>query len=127
MTSGPNPIRARLDRRLAGLRWRRIVVRGESMRPTLEPGDRVLVVPVRRPRPGDLVALEDPERPGRMVVKRVAEVADDRVVVIGDRAVLSVDSRHYGPVRRSALRGRVVYRYAPTGRAGRVRRGTLPD
>jgi signal peptidase I len=110
------------------------MVRGESMRPTLEPGDRLVVLSLGRPRQGDLVALEDPERPGRQVVKRIGagpggEVtvdgrrlqAKDGYVVLGDRPSLSVDSRHYGPVSLPALRGRVVYRYGPADRAGRPR------
>lgn len=122
MRTGRNPIRA-LARRL---RWRRLVVRGESMRPALVPGDRVVVAPVVRLRPGDVVALHDPERPGALVVKRLARVADDQVVVLGDDEVMSVDSRQYGPVARRSVLGVVVYRYHPTSRAGRVPRGTLP-
>lgn len=121
MTSVPNPTRA-LAR---AFRWRRLAVRGESMRPALEPGDRVLVAPPWRVRPGDVVALDDPERPGALVVKRVASVADDRVMVHGDRHELSVDSRHYGAVPLRSVRGIVVYRYQPPHRAGRVARGSL--
>jgi nickel-type superoxide dismutase maturation protease len=108
---------------LAARRVRRVRVTGESMRPTLERGDRVLVVLGAPIRPGHVVLLDDPEDPsgGRTVVKRVAAVDGDRVTVVGDRATLSVDSRHYGPVRRSAVRGRVVYRYQPPERAGCVR------
>lgn len=122
MRTGRNPTRA-LARRL---RWRRLVVRGESMRPALAPGDRVLVAPFVRLRPGDVVALHDPERPGALVVKRLARVADDVVVVLGDDEVMSVDSRRYGPVARRSVLGVVVYRYHPASRAGRVPRGTLP-
>src|SRR6266576_3136785 len=45
-------------------RWplRRVAVHGDSMRPGLEPGDRLLVTawPGWRPRPGDVVAVVDP-------------------------------------------------------------------
>ena len=116
-----HPIRA-LARRL---RPTRVAVRGESMRPALEPGDRLLVLPAARVRPGDVVALDDPERPGALVVKRVGAVTDDGVVVIGDRSVLSVDSRQYGPVPPRSIRGVVVYRYAPGHRAGRIPRGSV--
>src|SRR5438874_12557495 len=39
---------------------RRVEVHGDSMRPGLEPGDRLLVVGLGRPRPGDVVAVVDP-------------------------------------------------------------------
>jgi nickel-type superoxide dismutase maturation protease len=107
---------------------RRLEVTGESMTPTLEPGDRVLVVaglgPLRPPiRTGDLVALTDPRDPARMMVKRVAAISGGRVEVRGDNAAASTDSRHFGPVDRAAVVGRVVYRYHPEERRGRVRAG----
>ena len=96
----------------------RVVVSGESMHPGFRPGDRLLVVPVVRARPGQVVAVRDPGQPGRVLVKRVHRVGDDRVDLRGDNAEASTDSRHFGPVRRASVIGRVVYRYAPPERAG---------
>ena len=90
------------------------------MEPALTPGDRVLVLRLR-PRPGDVIALRDPRDAGRTILKRVAAVDGDDVVVLGDNAAASTDSRTFGPVPRSSVLGRVVYRYAPTARAGRLR------
>lgn len=100
----------------------RLVVHGRSMAPTLVPGDRLLVR--RWPTglaPGALVVVADPRTPDRLVVKRVAAVDADAVTVLGDNPAASTDSRAYGTLPRSAVRGRVVYRYAPPGRAGRPR------
>jgi nickel-type superoxide dismutase maturation protease len=107
---------------LAVWRWRpvRLEVVGDSMLPTLAPGDRVLVVG-RRPVPGDLVALPDPRVRARLLIKRAVEVsADGGVVVRGDNPDASTDSRDFGPVAASAVAGVAVYRYAPTGRVGRL-------
>ncbi len=90
------------------------------MRPALEPGDRLLVVRGRRPRPGDVVAVAEPREGGRLVVKRVAEVDGAGVTVLGDNAGASTDSRHYGPVAPGAVRGRAVWRYWPESRRGRL-------
>jgi len=98
----------------------RVAVEGRSMRPTLEPGDRLLLVRRRTYRPGAIVALVDP-RDGRLLVKRVAAVTDDgRLVVAGDDPAASTDSRTFGPVPRALVRGQAVHRYAPPGRAGRT-------
>ncbi len=107
---------------------RRLEVTGESMIPTLRPGDRVLVVgglgPFRpRLRTGDLVALDDPRDPARVMVKRVTALAGGRVEVRGDNAAASTDSRHFGSVDRAAVVGRVLYRYHPEERRGRLRTG----
>jgi signal peptidase I len=103
-------------------RTRRVVVEGESMMPSLEPGDRLLVLKLRAPRAGDIVALHDPELPGRLLVKRVAAVAPAGVEVLGDNAGASRDSRSFGVVPPSALLGRAVYRYFPAARSGSLRR-----
>ena len=111
---------------LLGVPWalarlvERVVVEGDSMRPGLLPGDRLVVVRSRRARPGDVVTVPDPRHPGRILVKRVAAGSrPGAVVVAGDNEVASTDSRAFGPVART--RGRVVYRYWPAARAGRVR------
>ena len=99
------------------MRVRRLTVEGESMRPGFAPGDRLLAVGPWRLRPGQVVALRDP-RDGRMLVKRVAAVRDDAIEVRGDNAAASTDSRHFGPVPRRLVVGRVVYRYSPPSRSG---------
>jgi nickel-type superoxide dismutase maturation protease len=105
---------------------RRIEVVGSSMAPALLPGDRLVVVaqpwaPGRWPRPGEVVAVRDPRRPDRILVKRVGGVDRSAGIfeVLGDAADASTDSRSFGPVPRSALVGRAVYRYAPAARSGR--------
>ena len=101
-------------------RWRptRVEVVGDSMLPTLLPGDRLVVV-ARRLRRGDLVAVPDPRDRSRLLVKRAVEVtAAGTVVVRGDNPGASTDSRDFGPVPASSVAGVGVYRYAPPARVG---------
>ncbi|MDQ4097398.1 MAG: nickel-type superoxide dismutase maturation protease [Actinomycetota bacterium] len=109
---------------------RRLEVVGRSMTPTLEPGDRVLAVRTRRVRAGDLVIVPDPRLGSRMVVKRVAAASAEGLALRGDNAAASTDSRVFGAVPLASVRGRVVYRYHPPARRGRIgaerrRAGTL--
>jgi len=127
---------------VATLAFRRLEVVGESMSPTLEEGDRVVVlrVPGRLIRPGALVAFVDPrpiERDGtpapdrrppappagydpRLIVKRVVGVSSRGVQVRGDNRGASTDSRQFGEVPHGLVIGRALYRYAPADRAGRL-------
>ncbi|RMG07336.1 MAG: nickel-type superoxide dismutase maturation protease [Planctomycetota bacterium] len=85
------------------------------MRPTLRPGEEVLVDPRayrrRAPRAGELVLVGHPYRRDLLLVKRVAWVdATGRVFVVGDDPLESTDSRSFGPLGRELLRGRVTSR-----------------
>jgi signal peptidase I len=115
------------------LRPRRVEVVGESMLPSLRPGDRLLLV--RLPAaPGTVVAVADPRQPSRTLVKRVAAGpggeaplpggghlrAGRGYVVLGDNPAASTDSTEFGAVPRGLMRGRAVYRYAPPHRRGAV-------
>ncbi len=114
------------------LRWvssRRVVVRDESMLPTLLPGDRLRVDTraYRRspPRVGELVVAIDPEAPDRWLVKRVASVTPlpgptgrTAVTLLSDRPDGARDSRRFGEVAVERLIGRVYARYAPPARRG---------
>jgi nickel-type superoxide dismutase maturation protease len=104
-------------------RWIDVVeVRGRSMAPTLEPGDRLVVVRSRRrPRTGDVVLALDPRDAGRELVKRVARVDDAGGLTLrGDNAAFSTDARAFGALPVSAIRWRVAVRYWPMRRAARI-------
>jgi nickel-type superoxide dismutase maturation protease len=99
----------------------RFVVRDTSMRPALEPGDRLVIGRWLRPRKGDIVVAQDPEQQSIILVKRVASLTrNGHVVLHADNPNVSRDSRHFGPVPRRLIVGRVLYRYLPGERRGRV-------
>ena len=105
---------------------RRAEVVGSSMAPALLPGDRLVVVRLPWPPPFGPARAggggPGSPRPDRILIKRVRSV-DRRagtLVVEGDARQSSTDSRSFGPVSRSAIVGRALYRYAPAGRNGAV-------
>ena len=114
-------------------RYTVIVVRGPSMTPTLQPGDRLLArrIDGGTVDVGDIVILRVPadvpdRRTGELsstVVKRVAAVAGDplppvlrgagvlppgHLAVLGDNRSASVDSRVWGPIRTDRVLAKVV-------------------
>ncbi|HXW66998.1 MAG TPA: S26 family signal peptidase [Thermoplasmata archaeon] len=99
-----------------------MVVADESMRPTLRPGDRLLLDPrayrSAPPRVGDVVVLVDPAARERWLIKRVAayDPATELVDVRGDAGERARDSRRFGPVPRRALVGRAYRLYFPPDR-----------
>ena len=97
---------------------RRVEVTGDSMLPSLRPGDRLLVLRHGHYRAGDIVAVADPRAQPRTMVKRVAARGPQGVTVLGDNAAASTDSRTLGPLVQAAIRGRAVYRYFPDSRRG---------
>jgi len=77
------------------------------MLPTLRPNQIILVT--GRSKfivPGDVVVIK---HGGLEKVKRVMMVANNRLFVIGDNQAESTDSRTFGWVYMSAVRGRVVW------------------
>ncbi len=110
-------------------RWLLVTVRGHSMRPTFEPGDRVLVrrCALDRIRTGDVVLIAPPDRAGapdpadRRFVKRAVALPGDPVpagvpvpdavvpagcfVALGDNAGASHDSRVVGYFPAASLCG----------------------
>lgn len=81
------------------------------MVPVLAPGDRVLVWRTDHVSVGDLVAIRDPDEPERTLVKRVIAFDAGSIRVEGDNPGASRDSRHFGPVPRADVIGRVLTRY----------------
>ena len=101
-------------------------VGGQSMAPTLDSGDRVLVdlwsYRNRAPEVGEIILLEGPG--GLMMVKRVDALVgpgEDKILVSGDNRGISVDSRAFGAVHAEAVQGRVIFRYWPLSASGPIR------
>jgi len=106
----------------AARRWLDVVeVRGQSMAPTLLPGDRLLVV-AATPRVGDVVLALDPRQPDRELIKRVASLDATAMDLRGDNASASTDVR----VAPGAANWRAVVRYWPPVRFGLVSRKEVP-
>lgn len=111
-------------------RWVDVVeVRGHSMAPALLPGDRLVAVRNlavgRLPRAGDVVLALDPRDASRELVKRVTSVEPAGIELRGDNPRHSVDSVKFGRLPPSAVRWRVIGRYWPPERVGRI--GAAPS
>jgi phage repressor protein C with HTH and peptisase S24 domain len=87
-----------------------------SMAPTYVPGDQIRVdtraYAHKEPVPGDVVVINDPEKRGRKLIKRVEKAMHkggrSLVFLIGDNELRSRDSRQFGPVAISEIIGRVL-------------------
>jgi nickel-type superoxide dismutase maturation protease len=95
-----------------------VLVEGPSMAPALRSGDCLVVRRAASIRPGDVVVARFPSRPELLVVKRVVRRDDHGWWVESDNVGVTDDSRRYGPAE---VVGRVVLRYWPLSRLGRVR------
>lgn len=118
-----------MRRLLRSWRWRVAVV-GHSMEPALRAGDWLLVDPAGferiAPMVGELVVTTDPREPSRWLIKRVTHVdPEGHLALAGDHPAHRHRPDFAQPdqilVPLSAVIGRPWFRYAPTGRMGRVR------
>ena len=77
-----------------------------SMAPTLQSGQVVVLKKrARRLRVGDVVLVYCQ---GREMVKRVARLDGQRLFVVGDNAAESTDSREFGWLPITAVRGKML-------------------
>jgi hypothetical protein len=91
------------------------------MAPALLPGDRLILARRRgRPRVGEVVVVADPRGSRRELIKRVASVGPDGVVLLGDNPAHSTDGREFGSVSPAAVGWRAVVRYWPPSRVGPI-------
>ena len=79
-----------------------------SMEPKLYHGDYIIVNQWHRKfKIGDIVVFKHPEQQ-IYVVKRVRKIDGTFLHVFGDNAMQSKDSRHFGPIERNVVVGKLV-------------------
>ncbi|QQS19789.1 S26 family signal peptidase [Candidatus Saccharibacteria bacterium] len=83
---------------------RRVV--GKSMWPVLDPEQVVIAVRKRQYEPEDVVVIS---HRGREKIKRIHKVEGGKYDVRGDNLSQSTDSRHFGPVAKEDILGKVVW------------------
>ena len=93
-----------------------VLVRGPSMVPALRDGDCLVVRRNAPVRSGDVVVGRYRSRPELLVVKRAAEPCDGGWVLTSDNPFAE------GPSGVADVEARVLLRYWPLSRLGRVRR-----
>ena len=106
----------------------RVAVAEHSMMPALRPGDWLLAWRTHRVRPGQVVLAWHPQRPGFLLVKRVAwweqggaEGAAAGWWLASDNPVAgAVDSARFGPVPEEKIVAVVLFRYWPVRRRRQV-------
>lgn len=79
------------------------------MKPTFSEDDSVLVssIPLLfvNPKKGDVVVFE---KYNRFYIKRIGKINDGKYFLVGDNKKDSEDSRRFGSVKRSQIKGKVI-------------------
>jgi nickel-type superoxide dismutase maturation protease len=89
------------------------VVDGHSMDPTMQSGQifftNKFIYLFHEPRVNDIVQAYRPDAPSELIVKRVSAIPSPHTYFLtGDNTNFSTDSRSFGPVPRTLIKGRVV-------------------
>ncbi|MEK7599307.1 MAG: signal peptidase I [Patescibacteria group bacterium] len=108
------------------------IVSGESMAPTFESGDYLIIDEltynfIREPQKGEVIVFRYPQDPSKFFIKRVVglpgeelnvdrrewKLGPDEYFVVGDNTKSSLDSRYWGPLPRKNIIGRTLLRLWP--------------
>ena len=102
-------------------RRRLFQVEGDSMLPSLQPKQRLLVKlwphDGRSPSPGTVVVCHHPSNINLVITKRVWQSNDGWLELRGDNPAASTDSRQFGQVSLEQVIGEVTAVIPPTGRS----------
>lgn len=84
---------------------RRVV--GHSMLPVLPPGTLVIGLKLfRRLKPGHVVVIT---HEGKEKIKRIDQIDNDKIYVLGDHGDGSTDSRHFGWLTIDAVKAKIIW------------------
>lgn len=98
-------------------RFKIFEVYGDSMEPTLLRGEKLVGISHLRLRTGDIVVFEGGIGVNKLI-KRIKLIEGNKVIVEGDNRIHSTDSRQFGPIDKSQIKFKIIYRYFPLERSG---------
>ncbi len=81
-------------------------IAGESMLPTLQPGRFIIYGRKRSYHVGDIVIID---HAGTQKIKRIADIQIGKVFLLGDNPGQSTDSRTFGWLDMTTIKGVVVW------------------
>ena len=90
----------------------RFKIEDRSMEPTFKSGDYVFVNKLAyafgNPSKGDVIVFKHPKEKDRFLIKRISLITNsDEYFVVGDNKSYSRDSRHFGPIKKNMIIGKV--------------------
>ncbi len=89
------------------LRHCRVV--GESMLPLISKGDIIIYKPFKDRKDllleGSIVVVNHPLEKGMLIVKRISKINSSTIEILGDNEYRSIDSRQFGQVNKSQVKG----------------------
>ncbi|MCU0238926.1 MAG: nickel-type superoxide dismutase maturation protease [Pyrinomonadaceae bacterium] len=88
--------------------YQRYRIEGNSMLPTLQNGDQVLVEKNENYQINDIVVAKHPFQKSVILIKRISEINEKGFYLIGDNASESTDSRTLGTFAKKDLLGKVI-------------------
>lgn len=90
-------------------------ISGHSMMPVLPPGTVVFGLRwFRKLKSGDVVIFL---HEGKEKIKRISQLEDGRVYLLGDHQDASTDSRHFGWLDLDSVKAKVIWPHSPKHRA----------
>lgn len=87
----------------------KVVIHGDSMLPTLKPGDIIKFSVVESLEVGDIILVFHPLRKNMKIVKRIKSIDGDRFFLEGDNPdpLSSDDSHNFGTVSFDSIIGKM--------------------
>lgn len=91
---------------------RKLIIKGNSMSPTIKANDIVFASPLPylfiKPKVSDIIFCLNPVGKTK-IVKRITRIDKENYFITGDNLKESTDSRTFGPISKRDIIGKVVY------------------